>query len=269
VTAPLVLSTARLFAALLRPLGVTVVCDVGSLNGADALRFRKALPNARILAFEPHPANVADMRRSPRLRDARIEIHDCAVADREGRAELFVVPAEGAGLLARRGMSSLYQRADPRQRGEPEVVEVRRLDGVLTAAGIGAGGIALWIDAEGMAWEVLDGASGIIEHVSLVHVEVETTPCIGARQKLQSDVSHWLRARGFVEVATDGTAHPEQFNVLYVRANLSAKERRALRRHGRRLRLRRRAGQIVLATLPPRVRAWLQMRRLSPEAVRR
>src|SRR5688572_12876775 len=73
------LSTGRLFTALLRPLRIDVVCDIGSLNGADALRFRRALPKADIMAFEANPHNYRAMLATPALRRARIEVLPCAV----------------------------------------------------------------------------------------------------------------------------------------------------------------------------------------------
>jgi FkbM family methyltransferase len=267
VTAPDIVSTSRLFAALLRPLGISVVCDVGSLNGADALRFRRALPQARILAFEANPQNLAGMRQSTVLREARIEVLGCAAADREGVAEFFVVPVQGPEMLARRGMSSLYQRADPDKRGVPVTVPTRRLDRVLTGPGLLPETIALWIDAEGAAFEVLTGADGILDRVALIHVEVETRPCIGRNQKLHHLVARMLAARGFEELAIDAPAHEEQFNALYVRAHLPRKLRAAVRRRLRRARLHRWLDESVLAACPARVRAWLYRRRHTPRAL--
>ena len=53
-----VVSTRRLFARLLRTFDVETVCDVGSMDGADARVFRRQLPDAHILAFEPNPTQL-------------------------------------------------------------------------------------------------------------------------------------------------------------------------------------------------------------------
>src|SRR5687767_11229723 len=96
-----------------------MVCDVGSLNGADSLRFRRALPLADIIAFEANPENYQAMLASPALQRAAVVTLPYAAAERDGEAEFFVVPMVGPESLARRGMSSLYQRPEADRRGEP------------------------------------------------------------------------------------------------------------------------------------------------------
>jgi FkbM family methyltransferase len=262
-----ILSTPRLFADLLRPLRVDVVCDVGSLNGADALRFRRALPQAAILAFEANPHNFRAMSSTPALRRAQIALLPCAAAAHDGEAEFYVVPVAGPESLARRGMSSLYQRDEADKRGVAVTVATRRLDAVLTERAHDTGTIALWIDAEGAAFEVLQGALGVLARVRLVHVEVETTPCIGAAQKLYPEVAAFLEAQGFVEVASDSPHSHRQFNVLFVRRAMPSGMRAAEWRHKWHLQLRRWLFAGVLALCPPRMRRHLLIRRQIPAAV--
>jgi hypothetical protein len=52
---PAVLKTKYLFLILLHDLRRSIVLDVGSLDGADSLRFRAMLPDAKIFAFEANP----------------------------------------------------------------------------------------------------------------------------------------------------------------------------------------------------------------------
>jgi FkbM family methyltransferase len=262
-----ILGTSRLFAGLLRPLRVDVVCDVGSLNGADALRFRRELPAAEILAFEANPHNFRAMRASEALRRANITVLPCAAAGREGQAEFYVVPVTGPESLARRGMSSLYQRDEVDKRGVPVTVTTRRLDRVLGERALGERTVALWIDAEGAAFEVLQGARGIIDRVRLVHVEVETTPCIGARQKLYPEVARLLAEHGFEELARDAPRTHRQFNALFVRRDLPPGMRATVRRHAHRQWLRHRLIRAVLAACPAPIRRRILRRRQIPAAV--
>ena len=44
----MIVNTQRLFTRLLRVLRISAVCDIGSMNGAEALRFHQAAPRARI-----------------------------------------------------------------------------------------------------------------------------------------------------------------------------------------------------------------------------
>src|SRR5262245_50614284 len=50
--------TAKLFERLLPHVAPGIVCDVGSMNGADAARCARAVPGARVFAFEPNPYNL-------------------------------------------------------------------------------------------------------------------------------------------------------------------------------------------------------------------
>lgn len=246
---------------------VDVVCDVGSLNGADALRFRRAAPNADIIAFEPNPENYQAMLATPALRRAAVATLPYAAAERDGEAEFYVVPVAGPEHLARRGMSSLYQRSEPERRGKAVRVSTRRLDGILAARNIEGKRIALWIDAEGAAYEVLQGATGILDRVSLIHVEVETAPCIGATQKLHGDVAALLAGLGFCELATDCRTDSLQFNALYVRRGLPAKLRAQLAYHARFQQMKSWLINMVLAVCPARLRHFLLRRRQIPARV--
>jgi precorrin-6B methylase 2 len=49
------LNTARLFERLLPLLDADLVCDVGSMDGAETLRFARAVPQASVFAFEANP----------------------------------------------------------------------------------------------------------------------------------------------------------------------------------------------------------------------
>jgi len=216
----LVVDTRRLFLKLLRTFDIETVCDVGSLDGTDALRFRRMRPAADIVAFEPNPRNFALMDADPRLRDERIRILPVAASDRAAEAPFFVVDAEHATQRdwARRGMSSLHRRSDSSLLAEIVRVRTARLDDVLAArAGTR---IALWIDTEGAAFEAISGASGVLGATRMLHVEVETEPCIGANQRLFRDVEALLVDAGFALLATDQPCAATQFNALFVRADL-------------------------------------------------
>jgi FkbM family methyltransferase len=130
-----IVSTRRLFCRLLRTLDIATVCDVGSMDGSDALRFRRALPYATILALEPSPRNFALMIADARLQQAGIRVFPVAASDRRSEAPLFVVEADYAPGrdLARRGMSSLYERADWTRLTAVVPVPTVRLDELLAS----------------------------------------------------------------------------------------------------------------------------------------
>jgi len=267
----MVVDTRSLFRYLLPALRIETVCDIGSMDGADALEFRRALPAARIYALEPNPQNFDRMSSDDALHRSAIRLAAFAAAESDGEADFFLTdPDRPAG----RGMSSLYPRTDSwAPRG---VVKVRttRVDTFLARARLPCGRLALWIDAEGKAYEVIEGAAGALHDLYLLHLEVETTPCIGSDQKLYPDVKGLLQRLGFHEFATDQPPGSPQFNAIFLRDNLDAVARRRVRvclvraRFRRaRVRCRRAAGLLVARFCPACMRRLRAIRmNLRPRA---
>jgi FkbM family methyltransferase len=257
----MIVNTQRLFARLLRPLRISDVCDVGSMNGADALAFAAAAPpQARVYAFEPNPANYRLMAVDRTLQQRNIQVLPMAVTNRDGEAEFFLVEAEYSRSDPRRGMSSLHRRS-----GEcaPEAVipvATTRLDTFLAHKCPPDVRLALWIDTEGSAYEVIEGLGRLAGRVHLLHVEVETVPCIGSQQKLYPEVKSLLRRLGFGELATDQPAGEIQFNALFVRTDLSGGTRLRLRAWLLGAALRRRVGRLLGRWCPACLRRYQAMR---------
>jgi FkbM family methyltransferase len=217
----MILSTRYLFQRLLATLQINVICDIGSMDGTDALAFRTRSPHASIYAFEPNPENFQAMQANPNLRTGNIEMIACAVGDRDGAAPFYLVKADYSQLNAQRGMSSLHERSGEHAPQRVVQVQTTRLDSFMKARHLDSQArLALWVDTEGMAFEVLQGSTGIAESIQLLHVEVETVPCIGQKQKIYADVRRLLLQLGFAEVATDQAPSSFQFNALFIRRNL-------------------------------------------------
>ena len=258
---PSLLDTRRLFLKLLRTFEVDTVCDVGSMDGADALRFRRELPSAEIIAFEPNPRNFALMETDARLARRGIRVLPVAASDRDGEAPFFVVAAQYVRNrdLPRRGMSSLHRRSDASVLAETVQVPTLRLDRALAADG-GRRRVALWIDAEGAAYEAIAGAADVLDRTQIVHVEVETVPCVGAQQRLFADVEKLLLEAGFTLLATDQPRTAMQLNALFVRAEYLRTKAAQIGWHSANGRLRGRLWRSVRVLLPPRLRRFLEHR---------
>jgi len=251
----MVVNTHRLFAQLLRVMRIDAVCDVGSMNGADALRFRAAAPAARIHAFEPNPDNLQRMQANPALRDNNINIVPLAVTNYDGDAEFHIIPAGYFPGESWRGMSSLYERFDQPALSTTVRVKTARLDTFLARDVAPHLRVALWIDVEGKAHEVIEGGAGLMHQLWLLHVEVETSLCIAAEQKFYPQVKALLRSAGFIELATDGQPTQVQFNALFVRSDLPAAVRLRVRQQLLQLCLRRSLGG-ALRKISPALFGW-------------
>jgi FkbM family methyltransferase len=256
--AAMVINTHRMFARLLRPLGISDICDVGSMNGADAVAFSAAAPEARVYAFEPNPGNYRLMALDRALQRRNIQVVPLAVSNRDGEAEFFLVAAEYSGGDPRRGMSSLHRRTGDCAAVVP--VRTTRLDTFLAARCGPDVRLALWIDTEGSAYEVIEGLGHLAERVQILHVEVETLPCIGSHQKLYPQVKSLLRQLGFGELATDQPSSHVQFNALFARLDLSAAMRLRVRAWLLRASLHRLVGALVGRWCPACLRRYQALR---------
>ncbi len=113
----------------------------------------------------------------------------------------------------------------------------------------------MWIDVEGKAHEVIEGGAGVMQHVWLLHVEVETLLCIAPQQKYYPQVKALLQSAGFTELATDSQPGQIQFNALFVRSDLSGMVRLKARQLLLLLGLRRFLGGAMLK-LSPALTEW-------------
>lgn len=246
----MIVNTRRLFIELLSRMRIDVICEVGSKDGTDALCFRRAVPAADIYALEANPENLRLMRSNPELGLRNINILGLAATNYDGDAEFFLVGNPSTGGDDWRGMSSLHRR-----NGEPgpeSVARVKavRLDKLMGDKSPPGARLALWIDAEGSAFEVIEGASGVSEDIHLVQVECETSPCIGTGQKLYPDVRALLQRLGFIELAADHPRTARQFNALFIRIPRAAKMRLAVMFLLRRARARYLMAHLLRAVCP-------------------
>jgi FkbM family methyltransferase len=246
----MILNTRRLFKKLLRSLQVDAIFDVGSMDGADALQFRAAAPAARIYAFEPHPGNFGSMQRSDSLRAGRIVLVPLAATNVDGEAEFFLVPEGYVPFEGWRGMSSLHRRVQRPESLTPVRVKTSRLDTFVMEQPLRSDRLALWIDAEGKGYEVIEGAAGLFDRVQLFHIETETSACIADGQILYPDLKAMLESHDFMELATDRRTSNAQFNVLFIRPVVGTTARAHVIFHTATERLRYLAIQVLRRVCP-------------------
>jgi FkbM family methyltransferase len=248
VSQAMIVNVKHVFMRLLPAMKIGTICDVGSMDGADAMRFRSFSPEAVIYAFEPNPENLSVMERNDTLRDRHIHVVPCAVGDCDGEADFFVVPIDPTLPDPRRGWSSLHRRSTmPTSNVRVNMV---RLDNYFAGKVSPETRFALWIDAEGKGFEVIEGMRGIAAQVYLVHVEVESTGCIHPEQRLYPDVKRLLQELGFRELATDAPAANVQFNALFARADLPSEISFRIRLLLTHAWVRRRIGSLVARFCP-------------------
>jgi FkbM family methyltransferase len=200
-----------LLCAAFRP---RVICDVGSRDGAASLRFRRVSRSSRIVAFEANPKNFAKMQLDQVLKDRNIVVVPVAISDHVGRVSFFPLEADDEGDW-KGAAGSLYQRTDGIRGGQIEV-DATTLDKYLleTCPMESPADVALWLDVEGAAYQVIAGADKVLRATKFIQVEVERRP-FWQGQKTGTEVDQLLRSKGFLPLAQPSDAG-EQVDVLYV-----------------------------------------------------
>jgi len=194
------LNTVILFQELLKMFKCEMLLDIGCLDGTHSRRFRRVLPKSRIIAFEANPTNYKSIMADVRMKEAQIEVQHLAVTNFNGILQFQVENLSANIKDGRKGMSSILKRKS----GSLGITEVEipsiRIDSFLTSLDKLPDKIALWIDVEGAAFEVLEGIGSVKEKIAVVHVEVETKE-IWTGQKLENQILELMSSLGFVPIA--------------------------------------------------------------------
>ena len=143
------------------------------------------------------------MSKDTNLRKNRIEIQNKVVWNKNGTINFYIenlsnVPSE----KWRKGISSTRKRAKDSLGIKKVSLPSIRLDSFMKKIWNEPDYIALWIDVEGSAFEVLEGIKGIKEKIVFIHVEVENQK-VWENQKLESDILNLLEKMGFILFAED------------------------------------------------------------------
>ena len=213
-----ILKTKYLFLNLLRLLNPSLVLDVGSMDGSDSMRFRRMLPKGRIVAFEANPYNYAKMQNNPRLADLNIEVRNMMVSSKVEKGTFYIsqgaVEGKSGGNM---GTSSSVKPVNAEEVAEVIEVDTTRIDDVILELTNPSGWVALWIDVEGAAYEVLSSVAASKQQVAILHVEVELEEFwIG--QKLKKEVVSLANELGLVLLARSD--NDKQQDLVFVHAKL-------------------------------------------------
>jgi FkbM family methyltransferase len=148
------------FAEVIRP-GMTVV-DVGANLGYFTLLMAELVgPTGLVHAFEPNPKLVARLKQSVAVNGfaQRVEVHEQALSNSEGRFKLFVPDQE-----PKNGYLSPYDEGD-----SENCLHTRRLDSYpeLSTASV------IKIDADISEQQIWEGMAGLLEGESAITIFLE------------------------------------------------------------------------------------------------
>ncbi len=202
-----------------------VIFDIGACEGEESVRYARLFPRARILSFEPLPANQTLVRANfERYGIATAELLPIALSDRPGEATFHVSsgqpPAAFSGRdwnYGNKSSSLLPPAAAAPMHGwiefkEAIVVSTDTLDHVCAQRGIDRIDF-VHLDVQGAEHLVLAGAARLLPHISALWLEVADRELYRG-QKLRREMETLLRSHGFaLGFAAHGEVEGDQFYV--------------------------------------------------------
>jgi FkbM family methyltransferase len=204
---------ALLFFRALEAFGPDLFIEAGAKDAGSSRRARRRLKDARIVAFEANPYTYE--RFKARNEKAEIEYLHLAVGEKSGSVTVNVRKTPD-GRPIPDGRGALTKRGDY----EPGYLEVSVTSTSLDSFfdGFDFETCALWIDVEGAARQVFDGAATILPRTSIAMVEVEDHD-FWPGSWLSFDVVRRFHEAGLVPIARDFQAK-YQYNIVFVREPL-------------------------------------------------
>ncbi len=195
-----------------------VAVEIGAFDASFSQAIKQRLPHVRAVAFEANPYNFNEV--VGRVAVAGIEYLHKAVSDVDGTVT-FNIMAEYAGDKFPRvkGNDSLLQRTAPGVAYEQVVVPSVTADTFFGQAQFAECRPCLWIDVEGAASKVIEGATKLLARTQSVLIEVEDYRHWDG-QWLSKDVDAAMASHGLMPVARD-FEYENQFNVIYVNASVA------------------------------------------------
>ena len=209
-----------------------IFCDIGANKGEAGRRAKDRLPSMKVFSFEANP-EIFKMYQDINI-DKGISWNNLAISNSNDSISLYIPRVleralKGENLKNTRieeakdtGKSSLLQRDE---KAEYDVVDVQsvRLDDFLSQNASDDGKVVLWIDVEGAASLVLEGAADTLARCDLLIIETEGFS-FWKSQFLVDEIIAILQKQGFEAVLRDREFQDAQFNIIFARETLEQLE---------------------------------------------
>ena len=167
------------FVAMLRRYGIDVVLDVGANNGQYARRLLSGGFQGGVVSFEPLPSAFEKLKLNSSWM-SRWSISPLALGDKDSIETLNVAGnSQSSSMLP---MADRWTEAGKNLAYVDRVrVQQKRLDSVFDDFCQPSDRVFLKMDVQGLEHQVLEGASGCLERIAGIQMEVSTKPLYGRR----------------------------------------------------------------------------------------
>jgi FkbM family methyltransferase len=179
----------------------TEFIEVGCYEGSASKHLSTKMPNCKVTAYEANPVNFAHF--SKELNAYNITYVNKAICEYDGETTFHLLDSLKTNIK-----SSLSKRTKAK-RSTPVSVKCNTLD---TLHYHDDHTYSLWIDAEGHGYEVLQGASKLLDNTKYILIEVEKHS-FWVDQKLDTDTIDLLKSKNFTPIAYDRDW--TQYNILF------------------------------------------------------
>ncbi|ERT08181.1 methyltransferase, FkbM family domain protein [Lyngbya aestuarii BL J] len=202
-------------AKLLRP---NYFFDIGSRDGSASIAVKKAVHTVKCYAFEGNINNYETFKDKEELEQLSIDYRYLAVTNYNGTTD-FHIPTEidGNKLPKNIGNASVMIRETKDCQYQTTRVNCTKLDDFCLKNNIELDenqNLALWIDVEGAALQVLEGAKKCLAQTSLILIEVEEYQYWN-NSALADRIINELIFNNFIPVTRD-FERLMQYNLLFV-----------------------------------------------------
>lgn len=191
--------------------------EIGAFNAEFSRRIKPLLPDTKIFAFEANPYNYKKFESL--VSNAGVEYIHSAISNEVGTVTFNLQQSiDGVRVDPIRGNNSLLERNQEAVDYEKITVPCDTVDNRFSTLIEPGDTIAMWIDVEGMAYQVFDGADSILSHTKIILVELEDRD-YWENQHLSTDIIERLYHKGFLPIARD-FEWVGQYNVIFVHNDL-------------------------------------------------
>jgi len=198
------------FFALIDELNPDLFIEAGANNGETSIRVQNEFPSCDVVAYE---ANQFIYNQSVHLFDNNpVKYLNVALSDKVGKSKFFI--AKGSdGPMYEAWNNSLKQK-DGWEYEEQEV-KVDTIDNRFKDSEHSR--IAMWVDVEGHAMEVLKGSCETLKRVELLKIELESIQH-WKDQSVDEEVARFLLDNNFIPIYRD-TEYTTQYNIIFIKNN--------------------------------------------------
>ncbi len=187
----------------------THIVEVGAREASFSLQMRNMLKDSKIHAFEANPHVYEEFHDEIVLKN--ISYYNLGVSNHSGTG-IFLLDDSKEKID---GSHSLLGRSNKVNSYSQLEIQLTTLDQVLCEEINDDAKVCLWIDAEGLGYQVLEGARKVLEHTQSIFIEVEHKK-FWENQTLAPQIISLLESYDFHLVARDMEYFPVQENYIFI-----------------------------------------------------